>query len=412
MNKGPIALNDCDLPQLEELFQELGEKRFRAKQAFRRIHMHGARSLDDFTEFSLALRDKLKAKEALPLLNCTESSVSSNGTEKYIFESPEEVPGRDGVRKRIFEAVWIVSNGKDERTRKTLCISSQAGCTLNCTFCATGTLPFIGNLRTYEILDQIYQIQNLRQERITNVVFMGMGEPFHNYDNVIRAARILNHPDGMHLSARHITISTAGVVPAIHRFIDERQPFNLAISLNHPDPEKRKALMDVTEKHSLSELLAAAKRYGKELNRRITFEYIMIPDQNMSDQDLNKLISIARHLKCKINLIPLNTTLHGWRAPTAQEITGFQTALRNEGILAFNRGSPGKDVDGACGMLALKSLKARSETDSKKELLYAGHNAAPTGESPEGAEGSAGKNTSPAAEAAAMRNQRSGTGGL
>lgn len=355
-----IALNDLSLEELEDCFCDLGEKRFRAKQAFRRIHLHGARSLDEFTEFSVPLRQRLKELNALPELYCSESSVSSNGTEKYIFESPEEVPGRDGTRKRIFEAVWIVSDGKDERTRKTLCISSQAGCTLNCTFCATGTLPFIGNLRTYEILDQIYQIMHLRNERITNVVFMGMGEPFHNYDNVIRAARILNHPDGFHLAARHITISTAGVVPAIHRYIDERQPFNLAISLNHSDPEKRKELMDVTRKHSLHELLDAARRYTRELRRRITFEYIMIPDQNMGSEDLEKLIDITRKVRCKINLIPLNTTLHGWRAPSAPEMRRFQQALRDEGVLAFNRGSPGKDVDGACGMLALKTLKSGS----------------------------------------------------
>lgn len=350
----PHALNNASLEELEELFSEMGEKRFRAKQAFRRIHLHGARNLDEFTEFSLPLREKLKELKALPQLKLGESSRSSNGTEKYIFESPEEVPGREGIRKRIFEAVWIVSEGK-ERKRKTLCISSQAGCTLNCTFCATGTLPFVGNLTTYEILDQVYQIMDLRKEKVTNVVFMGMGEPFHNYDNVIRAARILNHPEGLNLAARHITISTAGVVPAIHRFIDERQPFNLAISLNHPDPERRKALMDVTEKHSLQELLDSARRYTKELKRRITFEYIMIPDQNMGQQDLEKLISIAGSLRCKINLIPLNTSLHGWRAPTPSEMQAFQDALRRQGILSFNRGSPGKDVDGACGMLALRN---------------------------------------------------------
>ncbi|MCB1137813.1 MAG: radical SAM protein [Leptospiraceae bacterium] len=360
-----FALNDASLEELEAFFLARGEKSFRAKQAFRRIHHLGSRCLDDFTEFSLPLREKLKQENALPGLFLKESSVSRNGTEKYIFESPEEVPGRDGLRKRVFESVWIVSDGRDERTRKTLCISSQAGCTLNCSFCATGTLPFIGNLRTYEILDQIYQIVHLRQERITNVVFMGMGEPFHNYDNVIRAARILNHPEGLHLSARHITISTAGVVPAIHRFIDERQPFNLAISLNHPDPEKRKPLMDVTERHSLQELLQAARRYTTELRRRITFEYIMIPGQNMDPEDLDKLIRIARKLRCKINLIPLNTTLQGWRAPTAAEIMDFQNALRNAGILAFNRGSPGKDVDGACGMLALRSLSGTTPEKTK-----------------------------------------------
>ena len=347
-------INDQDLEELESYFLGLGEKRFRAKQTFRRIHKHLAASLDEFTELPLALREQLNQQGSFPQLTIQDSSVSSNGTEKYIFESPEEVPGRDGIRRRVFEAVWIVSDGDDIRTRKTLCISSQAGCTLNCTFCATGTLPFIGNLRTYEILEQIYAIMRLRGERITNIVFMGMGEPFHNYDNVIRAARILNHPDGLHLAARHITISTAGVVPSIHRFIDEKQPFNLAISLNHPDPERRKELMDVTLKHSLEELLEAARRYTLDLKRRITFEYIMIPGQNMGDEDLQKLIRIGRRLRCKINLIPLNTTLQGWRPPNASEMSRFQESLRSQGILAFNRGSPGKDVDGACGMLALR----------------------------------------------------------
>jgi len=169
----------------------------------------------------------------------------------------------------------------------------------------------------------------------------------------MRAADLLHHPDGLNLGARHITISTAGVVPGIERFIDERRPYNLAISLNHPQADGRAALMDISSRHSLSDLLAAALRYTKELRRRITFEYIMMPGHNMDEKSLRELIKIAKGLYCRINLIPLNTNFAGFKAPDNQEIETFQMALRNAGILAFNRGNPGKKISGACGMLAL-----------------------------------------------------------
>jgi 23S rRNA (adenine2503-C2)-methyltransferase len=266
-----------------------------------------------------------------------------------MFESPELVPSRNESRKRIFEAVWIVSED-----RRTACISSQAGCSLNCSFCATGTLPFVGNLTAWEIIDQVYDLMHLRQEPITNIVFMGMGEPFYNYDEVMKAADILHDPEGLNLGARHITISTAGVVPKIHQFIDEERPYNLAISLNHPDKQNRKTVMDIDERYPLEELLDSARRYTRELSRPITFEYVLIPEINMSSDHLEQLIAIARSVKCKVNLIPLNTALNGWSRPTVEQVSAFQAGLRHAGILAFNRGSPGKEVDGACGMLALR----------------------------------------------------------
>ncbi len=340
-------LKGRSLGELEALFEELEEPRFRAKQAFRRVNLHLAESVDEFTEFSKELRTRLSELDALPRMEFVRSQTDEDGTEKALFETGAF--GRAQEPKRI-EAVWIVSP-----RRSTVCISSQVGCTLNCTFCATGTLPFKGNLPAWQIVDQVYEFIRRRQERPTNVVFMGMGEPFHNYENVIKAARILHHPEGLNLGARHITISTAGVIPSIERFIKDKEPFNLAISLNHADAEHRGDIMDIDRKYPLDKLLRVARRYTKELNRRITFEYVMIPDVNLGPRNAQKLIKIARSVHCKVNLIPLNTNIEGMRRPSPEEVEDFQEQLHEAGIAVFNRGSPGRTIDAACGMLALKS---------------------------------------------------------
>lgn len=338
--------------ELAEQFNEIGFPAYRGKQAFMRLNRHLATSIDEFTEFPKELRNNLV--NALPSLTLVERTDSTNDTEKFIFEYQPN--GEKSSKFRSFESVWIVS-----KDRRTACISSQSGCSLNCSFCATGTLPFKGNLDSWMIVDQVYQMIAARQyEKLTNVVFMGMGEPFYNYENSIKAAHILNHPHGLGLGARHITLSTAGVVPMVHRFIDEKQPFNLAISLNHPDPEERGKIMDIDLRFPLADLLEAAKRLNRELKRPVMFEYVMIPDINMDKANLKRLIKIAKSIDCKINLIPLNTNLQGWRRPTDIEASEFQIELRNAGILAFNRGSPGINIEGACGMLALQRLKNNS----------------------------------------------------
>jgi len=330
--------------QLKAIFERLGEPSFRAKQAFLRINKHLAKSLDEFTEFSRSLRETLAEKNSYPTLSLRQLSKEEDGTAKALFSTDREKQAAP-VR---FETVWLVS-----QQRRTVCISSQAGCSLNCQFCATGTLPFQGNLETWEIVDQVYEMIRIHGERPTNLVFMGMGEPFYNYDRVIQAATLLCDPDGQNLSARHVTISTAGVVPAIDRFIDEKQPFNLAISLNHPDPEKRKELMDIEERHPFVSLIEACKRYNRVLKRKITFEYVCIPGVNMDDASAKKLARLASQINCKINLIPLNTSFHGWHPPTGEEMSRFQNFLLERKIRAFNRGAAGRTINGACGMLAL-----------------------------------------------------------
>lgn len=381
INSKKYQLKGKSIHELEELFAELGEPSYRAEQAFRRINKELATSLDSFTEFPLALREELKTYNSLPQLQIEHSSLDSLEAEKLSvnnskyqknskspknprnsqnsFDALEPYPPTEKIifalaqkagQKRAVESVWIVS----ER-RRTLCISSQAGCSLNCSFCATGTLPFKGNLESWEILEQVYEfIRRRPQERLTNVVFMGMGEPLHNYDNVIRAARILNHPKGLHLGAAHITISTAGVVPAIERFIRAREPFNLAISLNHTQNEGRSKIMDINRKYPLEQLLKVSRKFTRELNRRITFEYVMIPEINMDMQAVRRLIKIGRSVRCRINLIPLNTNLQSWSRPKAQEIYNFQSQLLDAGLSVFNRNSPGLEIQAACGMLALK----------------------------------------------------------
>jgi 23S rRNA (adenine2503-C2)-methyltransferase len=338
-----VNLGGMEPAELEAFFASLGEPRYRATQVFRRIHHHRARDLDEWTELPRALRARLEAAGVVDRLQVVERARAADGAEKAILAAP---PAR-----REIEAVWIPGG-----ERRTVCISSQVGCSLDCTFCATATLQFRGNLEPWQIVDQVYALERLRGERASNVVFMGMGEPFHNYDRVVRAASLLHHPDGAHIGARHITISTAGITPGVERFTAEKQPWNLAISLNHPDPVARAAIMPITLRHPLPELLEAARRYTIERRRRITFEYVMMPGVNMGRREVEQLAAIGRSMRCKVNLIPLNTAIAGSRRPTPEEAEAFHRALVEAGLQVFDRGSPGREVEGACGMLALRRL--------------------------------------------------------
>jgi 23S rRNA (adenine2503-C2)-methyltransferase len=383
-----VNLGGMEPGELEAFFAGLGEPRYRASQVFRRIHHHRARTLEEWTELPLALRARLAEIGVAERLEVVERARGEDGAEKTILASGRDeyhalgsdhpgaadgaapVLARSRSRRLEIEAVWIP--GGD---RRTVCISSQVGCSLDCTFCATATLQFRGNLEPWQIVDQVYALERLRGERATNVVFMGMGEPFHNYDRVMRAAHLLHHPEGAGLGARHITISTAGITPAIERFTAEKQPWNLALSLNHPDPAGRAAIMPITVRHPLPELLEAVRRYTVERRRRVTFEYVMMPGINMGRREVEQLAAIGRSMRCKINLIPLNTApgassaagaapalpavLAGSRRPTPQEARAFHQALVDAGLRVFDRGSPAREVEGACGMLALRRMTTR-----------------------------------------------------
>ncbi|PJZ75385.1 23S rRNA (adenine(2503)-C(2))-methyltransferase RlmN [Leptospira neocaledonica] len=342
---GKIPVKGQTLEELTRIISELGEKPFRAKQIYNGLYTNRYESWEEFSTIGKDLKDKLKEKFYFSSISVAKHLKSIDGTQKFTFES---VPGSG----KEFESVWIPSG---DGGRKTICISSQVGCTLNCKFCATAKLPYQGNLKAGEIIDQILQVEKIVGDRATNIVFMGMGEPMHNYFNVMRAAELLHDGEALGMGAKRITISTSGVVNGIRRFIENKEPYNLAISLNHPDPNGRKEIMDIEEKFALPELLDAALEYTKVLKRRITFEYVMIPGVNMSGEDAKKLVKIARRLDCKINVIPLNTEFYGWRRPTDQEIDEFLRHLEPAGVPILNRRSPGKDINGACGMLAAKS---------------------------------------------------------
>ncbi|MDX1382050.1 MAG: 23S rRNA (adenine(2503)-C(2))-methyltransferase RlmN [Thermoanaerobaculia bacterium] len=345
-------LRGLSLAELEAFFTERGQPRYRADQVFRRLHHLKARSAEEMTELPAALRLELDRAGAVEGLSLAHRAADVGGTEKFIVE----LPGGEPPLRQV-EAVWIVA-GDDVpgEGRRTVCISSQVGCSLDCTFCATGTLPFRGNLEAWQMVDQVYALERARNERASNVVFMGMGEPFHNYEEVLAAAWLLHDPRGAGLGARRITISTAGVVPAIRRFTEEEQPFNLAVSLNHPDPVARSRVMPLNDRHPLDELIAAVRDYTRKSGRRVTFEYVMMAGVNLDRRHADQLIAIAAPLRCKVNLIPLNTDLGGLRRPSAHEAAAFRERLAAAGVPAFDRGSPGRDVGGACGMLALERI--------------------------------------------------------
>lgn len=333
-------LKGLSLSALESYIKDLGEDSYRAKQIYNGLYRDRFNDFDEFTTLPKSLREKLKENAEILSITLKKKLVSSDGTQKMTFLVEDE---------KIVESVWIPSGDEE---RKTICISSQVGCTLSCAFCATGLLEFKGNLKVWQIIDQVLQVEKLVGDRCTNIVFMGMGEPMHNYDCVLQAAHFFHNPETFNIGAKRITISTAGIVKGIDRFVESKEPFNFAISLNHPNPSQRKLIMGIDEKYPLDVLLRSVRNFTKTLGRRITFEYVMIPGVNMGWDNAHKLVKILRSVNCKINLIPLNTELQGWRRPTEEEINEFKFMIKPSGVPILNRRSPGKDINGACGMLA------------------------------------------------------------
>lgn len=339
-NVRTVNVNGFSLDELKAFAKSIGESSFRADQLYRGLYFNRYKDFASFSNFAKELKQKLNEKAVIHSLVKETAVRSADGTVKFVFNAGNDM--------RI-ETVWLVSNSD----RRTVCISSQAGCRAGCLFCATAKLSFKGSLKVWQIVDQVMQVEKEMGEKCTNIVFMGMGEPMYNYFAVMGAAKIFTDPNGMGMSAKKITISTSGIIPGIRRMIDNKEPYKLAISLNHSDPKKRMDIMPIDKEFPLKELLAIVKEYTQILNKRVTFEYIMMPGVNMGKEHIQQLIKIGNSISCKINLIPLNTTFEGWRRPTDDEIIQFESALRKEGILVFNRQSPGKDINAACGMLAL-----------------------------------------------------------
>jgi len=339
---------DLDFDQLAIMIKSWDEPGYRARQVWQGLYQNLWCEPEHFKNLPISLRQKLGESLDFTHFKSELVLVSSDGdTIKTLFRLPDQ---------RAIEAVLM-----RYRQRRTLCISTQAGCAMGCVFCATGQMGFQRNLTSGEIVEQVMyyarQLQSL-QEKVTNVVVMGMGEPFHNYDATLQAIDRLNHPDGFSLGARRFTISTVGLIPAIRRFTAESRQVNLAISLHSVDDEQRTALLPINKKYPISELIQACKEYVERTHRRITFEWALIRDVNDGVDQARKLASMLQGMLCHVNVIPLNPTRkYAGQATTRQRALAFQAELEHHGIPCSIRLRRGIDIQAGCGQLAIE-LKA------------------------------------------------------
>lgn len=349
-------LRSLSAPELQALIVELGEKPFRARQIHRWLHRRGAATIEAMTDLPQPLRVALAERAELPTLAIDAVQESADGTIKYRLRTT------DG---KLLEAVFM-----PEESRRTLCVSTQVGCAMGCTFCRTATMGLIRNLSAGEIVDQVHRVNvDLRgrgwkgtaetDRVISNLVFMGMGEPLHNLDNLIAALDLLQDPEGLGFSHRHLTVSTSGLVPEIAEF-GRRTQAKLAISLNAPTDAQRAEIMPVNRKYPIAELLAACREFPAKQGRRLTFEYVLLGGFNNSDADADKLAELVRDAdaNAKVNLIAYNDNPGlGFNAPAPERVTAFRERLQKRGLVAMVRKNRGRDIAGACGQLAVEGMK-------------------------------------------------------
>lgn len=332
--------------ELEDFFKSIDEPRYRAEQFAQWIYRKKLRDFSDITNFKKELKDKLEMNAFIYSLKLRSSQTSKDGTKKYLFAL------EDG---ELIETVLLRQKKENEGTRNTLCISTQVGCPMNCSFCATGQAGFERDLKTSEIIAQIADVERIEKLKINNVVFMGMGEPFLNYDNVVRAIKIINEKKFFNIGIRKITVSTCGLVPEINRFAEEELDVVLAVSLHSADDTKRSSIMPVNRRYNLEELKKAIAHYISKINRRVTLEYAMIRGFNDKPEDLRKLISFCQGLKVHVNLIPINETEEEYKKSEKAEY--FASELKKKNIESTVRQERGADIDAACGQLKGKGRK-------------------------------------------------------
>ena len=334
------------LPDVQNFLHERGEPAYRLDQVYAALTGSLARDWDEATSLPKALRAELAAEVPVATLTLERTFEASDGTRKYLFYT------HDG---HAIETVMIPEKG-----RNTVCISTQIGCPMACTFCATGLLGIKRNLKAREIAEQVFvAARDVAPERISNVVVMGMGEPFLNYNEMILALKVLNDPDGFGLAARHIAASTSGLVDKIRRYADEPEQFHLAISLHTPFEEQRKEIMPVASRHPIPELMSAARYYIEKTNRKLFFEYTLLADVNDTDEHVEALAQVLDHPLYHLNLLRFNWTDTGYAATSKKRAKEFLEYARELGLSATLRPSRGQDIDAACGQLAAKDLRGR-----------------------------------------------------
>ncbi len=339
-------IKDYNLDDLKEELKNLGEKPYRAEQIFKWLYDEKVRSFDEMTNLSKDLREKLEQEYTMCNFNILKKQQSKDGTIKYLFDV------LDG--NAIESVVMKYHHGN------TLCVSSQIGCKMGCKFCASTGIAFIRNLTSGEIVEQIIAAEQDTGEKISNVVFMGIGEPLDNYDNVVKAIRIINNPKGLNIGARHISVSTSGLVPMIYKLAEENIQCTLSISLHATTNEKRSAMMPVNDAYPIEELLQACKDYIAKTNRRVSFEYALAKDNNDNLEDAKALVKLLKGMLCHVNLIPINKIENGKYDKSSNEnIMKFRDYLNEHGIVATIRRELGSDIDAACGQLRRKSLNSQ-----------------------------------------------------
>ena len=337
-------IKDYNIDELKKELQNMGEKPFRAEQIFKWLFQDKVKSFDEMTNLSLELREKLKQNYMICNFNILQKQESKDGTIKYLF---------DVLDGNAIETVLM-----SYHHGYSICVSSQIGCRMGCKFCASTGINFIRNLTSGEIVEQILAVEQDTGVRISNVVFMGIGEPLDNYDNVVNAIHIINNPKGLNIGARHISVSTSGLVPNIYRLADENIQCTLSISLHATNNEKRSSMMPVNNAYPIEELMKACKDYIKKTNRRISFEYALAKDNNDNLDDAKELVNLLKGMLCHVNLIPINKIDNGKYSKSSNEnIMSFRDYLNDHGIVATIRRELGSDIDAACGQLRRKSLK-------------------------------------------------------
>lgn len=342
MKKDILSL---DLAELTSEIVALGQPKFKAKQIYRWLHKDFVTDFSQMTDISLPLRQILD--DNFVIFDCTIEKKLVSGydsTIKYLF--------------KLYDGEFIESVLMKYKYGYTVCVSSQVGCRMGCTFCASTLSGVVRSLSPSEILSQIYAISRDNNIRVSHIVMMGMGEPFDNYDNVLKFLRLVSDENGVNISMRHISLSTCGIVPGIYKLMDEKLQLTLSVSLHAPDDEIRSKMMPVNKKWCIDELITACKRYTEETSRRISFEYALVNGVNDSDECALQLASLLKGMLCHINLIPVNEVSEtGCKRSSSERVKRFSHILENKGFAVTVRRELGSDINAACGQLRRNNKK-------------------------------------------------------
>lgn len=350
MKELELDIKSMTMPQLKAVMEELGEKPFRAKQLYEWFHQKRVWNYEEMTNLSKGLREQLSVKYPLKPIEIVQVQTSKiDGTQKYLF--------RLGDGNVIESVLMKYKHGNS------VCISSQVGCRMGCRFCASTLDGLTRNLLPSEMLEQIYRIQEISGERVSNIVIMGTGEPMDNYDNVVQFLHMVSDELGICISQRNITVSTCGLVPRIRQLAEEQLQITLALSLHAPNDEKRQELMPIARKYTLEEVLDACRYYFEKTGRRLTFEYSLVGGVNDFQEDAKQLSGLLKGLNCHVNLIPVNPIKErNYRKSNREVIENFKIKLEKYGINVTIRREMGSDIDGACGQLRKRYME---ETESE-----------------------------------------------